>query len=208
MDFDEWYKEGKETVRGMVGSGSLDWPPETDRRLALQLSLFRAFAADREGVSDFCTKFMYAGNHYDDMVAEVNDQLFRPMARDLRRLLARELEAAVTGGEEAGVPASDRYVRLDHNSPAYTQTVAALEAVVEAVRRDNEYGSADPDDRDQRIAELEAGKRLLQEVRVRVDAAHALFVGTLGYLAVKFADAAIGNMANEALNWVRVLLGF
>ena len=107
----------------------------------------------------------------------------------------------------AGAPAADRIVSLDHNSKEYRTTVEVLDAVIDEVRKSNEYGDKDPQDRDQRVAELEAGKRLLEAPKVSVNAIQAVIITTLAYLAMKFADAAIGNLASQAIDAVKNLVG-
>ena len=107
----------------------------------------------------------------------------------------------------AEAPASDRVVQLDHNSKEYRIAVEALDAVIDEVRKNNEYGDKDLQDRDQRVAELEAGKRLLEAPKVSVNAIQAVIITTLAYLAMKFADAAIGNLASQAIDAVKNLVG-
>jgi hypothetical protein len=65
-----------------------------------------------------------------------------------------------------GVPASDRIVSLNHNAPEYKQSMKVLTQAIDAVRGNNEYGNADPEDKEQRLAELEAGGRLLKARRI------------------------------------------
>jgi hypothetical protein len=114
----------------------------------------------------------------------------------------------VTNPPNPGVaPAADRYVPLNHNSAAYRDAIESLDRVYEAVRRDNGYGELDPEDREQRLRELEAGKTLFQAPRIGVAAAKTLVVATLVYLAAKFGDATIGIAAEAAINAVRALLG-
>jgi len=75
------------------------------------------------------------------------------------------------------------------------------------VRDNNEYAASDPEDREQRLAELEAGGRLLEALRVNPKALWAILASALGYLALKFAGATIGGLANAALAALRSLLG-
>jgi Asp-tRNA(Asn)/Glu-tRNA(Gln) amidotransferase C subunit len=63
------------------------------------------------------------------------------------------------------IPASDRIVRLNHNSKSYQETMTSLNRLIEAVETTNEYDDAE--DKDERLAELSAGRRLLEAVRVR-----------------------------------------
>jgi hypothetical protein len=60
------------------------------------------------------------------MVQEVNDQIFGPMAGDLRRFLIQENDLKEQNSDT--VPASDRVVRLDHNQPDYSATMQSVDA--------------------------------------------------------------------------------
>jgi len=85
---------------------------------------------------------------------------------------------------------AEQTVELDHSAPEYQKATSALAAVTEAVRRSNDYASSEPEDREQRLAELEAAKGLLKARRTRLTALLALLGSALTYLAAKFADAA------------------
>jgi hypothetical protein len=129
---------------------------------------------------------------------------------DLVRALAIEegkglLEPFALANTQAAAPASDRTVPLDHNSRAYRDAVSSLENVEKALRESNEY--PDAEDREQRIAELSATRRLLDAPRVDVDKIQALGVRVLRYLADKVAGAAIGFAALSALGLLGKLVG-
>jgi cell division protein ZapA (FtsZ GTPase activity inhibitor) len=104
-------------------------------------------------------------------------------------------------------PASDRVVALDHNQPAYNETLAAIGRVVAVVRESNRYRETDAADQERRIAELEAGRRLLGSRWVSVATVKAVLISTLTYLASKFADAPIGEAATWAWNALKHLIG-
>jgi hypothetical protein len=104
-------------------------------------------------------------------------------------------------------PASDRVVTLDHNQPAYGDTLAAIDQLIEVVRESNSYREADAADQERRVAELEAGRRLLSSRWVSVATVRAAFIGTLTYLTGKFADAPIGEAAKWAWNALKLLIG-
>jgi hypothetical protein len=107
--------------------------------------------------------------------------------------------------EEAAAPASDRTVPLDHNSRAYQDAVTSLENVEKALRESNEY--PDGEDREQRIAEISATRRLLNAPRVDVEKAKALGIRTLKYLADKAFGAIITLAIGAALAALAALLG-
>lgn len=206
LEFDGWYERCLETMGGMVGSGTLHWPDDPRQTLALQLMLFRKF--DRKDMTpyDFCSHFLYSENDYDVMIHDLSTQLFRPMVGDLRRYLQRALREAPRPFEfEADTaPASDRVVRLDHNSAEYIEAVDAVQKVEEALEQANDY--PDQEDREQRIAEMSAGRRLFMAVRVRVDVVVGLLGRGLAWLATQFAGQIIGKLADLASAAIRVLL--
>ena len=114
-------------------------------------------------------------------------------------------EAAVDPQDE--VPASDRVVRLDHNSAEYVETVGKLEGAITTIQGSNAYAAEDPDDHGQRLAELESGKRLLLAARVRVESIRVVLVPALRWLAEKFADNAAGMIITAALTAILAFFG-
>ncbi len=110
-------------------------------------------------------------------------------------------------GRGLSIPASNRTVTLDHNSQTYKEAVASLDTAIETVRGDNEYAVEEPEDHRQRLAELEAGKRLLDAPKIDVSAARETLVRCLKYLAEKFVDHAIGLAAGAAITALLALLG-
>jgi hypothetical protein len=123
-----------------------------------------------------------------------------------RRTRSRKNNCAACSSGIKAVPASDRVVTLNHNAPEYKQATEVLPQIIELVRGDNEYGDADPEDKEQRLAELEAGGRLLKAPRARLEPIKALLLPALKYLAKKFADTTIGLLASKALAALLALL--
>jgi hypothetical protein len=103
------------------------------------------------------------------------------------------------------IPASDRVVTLDHNSPDYKSLVTSLEKLETALQTTNDF--PEDSDKEQRIAELSAGRRLLQSLRVHAGAAMAVLGNVLTFCIKSFAGHEIGNLAAPALNLLRNLLG-
>jgi hypothetical protein len=103
------------------------------------------------------------------------------------------------------VPASDRTVTINHNSEQYRHVREALENVEIVLREANDY--PDIEDKEQRIVEVSAGKRLLESARVSAEAVNAVLLKPLIYLAKKFVDAAIGVAARIAVEAVKALIG-
>ena len=112
------------------------------------------------------------------------------MARELKRHFRRHLEQEGTIG--ALIPATDRIVHLDRSSPVYQEAIEALEKTEQAVLAANDYD--DPQDKEQRLAELSATRRLLSSTRVRLGAVAAIAGPALSWLADKFAGGIIGQL--------------
>jgi hypothetical protein len=105
------------------------------------------------------------------------------------------------------IPAADRVVTLDHNSAGYQRIEEQLDKLAEVVRGSNEVRRADPDEADQRIAELDAGTRLLKARRVRLAAIATVLVPALLWVAEKFADTIVGNLATQLIEALKLMLG-
>jgi hypothetical protein len=142
--------------------GPLVWPADRDKRLGLQLEVFREISKRHLSVVDFGKKFIEGADDKEAGKLAI-EQVFSPMARDLRR----RLEAGLGDREDLTIPASDRLVKLDHNSAAYTEAMDALAGLEEALRGTNDFG--DVEEKEQRVAEVSAARRVLQAVRVRVE---------------------------------------
>jgi cell division protein ZapA (FtsZ GTPase activity inhibitor) len=121
-------------------------------------------------------------------------------------VLAEERIEDLESGHDMFAPASDRIVGLDHNAPDYLAAITTLERLIEVVRENNRYREAEPEDQDQRLGELEAGRRLLGSNWISVSTLQAALFGTLTYLAAKFVDAPIGEAATAAWTALKHLL--
>jgi hypothetical protein len=65
------------------------------------------------------------------------------------------------------IPASDRTVALGHNSPEQTRALEKIDELVDAVNQANDLPIT-PEEREQLVAELSAGRRLLEASIVRL----------------------------------------
>jgi hypothetical protein len=205
FDFDAWYNGSLKTVGSMVGSGNLAWAQDRTERLGQQFAVFRHFAQQEGAYIDFCHKFMYAEGGFDGLIDEVNEQLFEPFSRDLLKDLFKNSPLET---KSIDIPASDRIVHIDHNSPAYREVDTNLANLEEHVRCSNSLAEDNPSDRDRVLAELSASRRLLQAARVRLELIKQLVVPALQWIAKKFADHIIGILATAAFAALATLLGF
>jgi hypothetical protein len=154
--------------------------------------------ADEAGLSRNKGWTEMAASEFRDM-RYVNDASSRTRYRGtLNGLGMQEAERLMGAAEKA--------VELDHGAPEYQRATSALDAVTKAVLQSNDYASSEPEDRDQRVAELEAGNRLLKAPRVRITALVGVLLSALTYLTTKFADAAIGEAASEAVAALKALI--
>ena len=121
------------------------------------------------------------------------------------------LESGKTHGNNVAthvdIPASDRIVALDHNSPDYKNTVEAVDAVINAVAGDNEYGDSTPDEKETVVTALRAGRKFLDAAEARVSALKAMLISPLQYIADNFAKGTIAALAAKAVTAVAKLLG-
>jgi hypothetical protein len=88
-DFNEWYFRALETLGGMGGSATLDWPSASRERVALQLELLRRLASKDLKILEFCFIFTAAGGDFDSRIREFNRHITRPFARDFAHMLTR-----------------------------------------------------------------------------------------------------------------------
>ena len=162
VDAQKWANEAvgaAQKGRGM--RGDLTWPPNLRERLGIQLSLFRSFAEKTMDPAQFGFHFFRRANeNFHGVVANMNAEAFVPLARDFRRHLVR-----VADDQPPELPASDRTVSLDHNSISYQEAIEAVDCLEELVRQKNDYD--DPDDKEQKLAEIAAGRTLLKATLVR-----------------------------------------
>ncbi len=183
FDFDAWYRQGLSTVGGMVGSGHLDWSVDPSTRLAQNVGLFRFLAERDTAFADFSSNFLWAGKHLDDSVAKISDQLFEPFARDLLKAIKRSAQA---------VPAADRIVSLDHNSQKYSEVVDALEKLEVGLAQSNSLAAEHPKAHSQIIAEIGAGRRLLNALQIRRRVAWDLLSPALTWVVQNVGATAFG----------------
>ena len=203
VNFDEWYAEAAETQGSMVGSGTLSWPKDQRTGLAMRLSLLRAFEQGKIEVPDFCSAFLYTDNKFDSMVNAVADQIFRPTARLLRKELVKSLSQKAV---EDGAPASDRVVSLDHNSKPYRDMIESIESALVRVRESNSF--PDYDEKMRLIAEIAAGKTLVEQKQTRTNAIWHTLRAALVAIAKKTADKIVEVAIVGALAAVAAVFGF
>jgi hypothetical protein len=92
------------------------------------------------------------------------------------------------------IPASDRTVTLGHNSPEQTQALEKIDELVDAVNQANDLPIT-PEEKEQLVAELSAGRRLLEASTVRLAALRSTVQPALRWILEKAAGTIVGKIA-------------
>lgn len=106
----------------------------------------------------------------------------------------------------AAAPASDRVVRIDHNSATTTDIQEKLAEVVTWFEHDNSL-SREGDARDQRLAELRAGQLIVDAPQANTAVLDWLVLKPLKWLGERVADHAVGAVIAALVTAVGVWLG-
>lgn len=109
------------------------------------------------------------------------------------------------GGPLTGTGEGEQIITVDPSSEEYQASLQKLDELIEAIRRSNDY--PDTEDKEQRQAELEAGKALLESTRIRLDAFVSVVVKALKWLVQRFADHLIGHLAGATLTALAICFG-
>jgi hypothetical protein len=202
VDFTIWFAPYRTVAMG-GGSKNIEWPEERRKRLGIQLLRFQRMASGDVEAGFFALTLLQSGRNVNDGVSDIIGQIFIPMSRELRRYLKEAADHQ--DSTPLYVPASDRVVTLNHNSEIYIKTLEGLGQLEEAVQQANDY--PDLEDKEQKLAELAAGQRLLRSIRVRIAAVVTVLSAPLMWLIEKFAGGLIGQVAAAAWQGLKTLLG-
>jgi hypothetical protein len=197
LSFEQWWQ----ARGGLEVSNRIQWPSGTEQALGMKLLLFRAFAEKRIDISLFGYRLINVGRDVNMNAHAVVEQIFFPMARELRRYLEGKLADA------KAVPASDRHVPLDHNSQPYRDLINALEKLEHTLRVANDY-PGDDDERGQRVAEVGASRQLLTAKRVRTEALKMLLKPLVVDFATKLKDSMVGSAVSTVMQGLKALFGY
>lgn len=123
--------------------------------------------------------------------------------------LARRVAAlkAIRERDKRASSSADRVVGLEHSRPEFSLLIETLDKLTEAIEQNNEYAAKAPEDRRRRLLEVRSVRELLTSRHAFFTSAVLLATSTLTYLATKFADAAIGKLADAAFTLLQKLLG-
>lgn len=178
---------------GGMGPGRIALPEELKSRLGIQLSLFRSLSVSEEAAWTFAHEYVSSESNLNTMISDLVDQVFDPFVRTLRRHLSREL------AQSAGVD-EDRIVTLRRDD-AWREAIEALDEAKRVLMQAND--PLTEEEKSQRVAELVAGRDLLEAKQLRVGALTGTAGNALRYLATKFMDVGLGKVA--AIAWDKIL---
>jgi hypothetical protein len=198
LDFKKWRQEQEAAGHSM--GGNLVWPSDPEKQLGMKLLLFRSAAEAQSAdlISWFGFVFIPSSDRSIDAAARrFVDQVFGPMARQLRRYLEERASA---------VPASDRTVALTHNSQQYIETMEAAEGLETVIQQANDF--PDVEEQEQRVAEVSAVRRLLQAAQVRVEPIVSLLKPLAEQVKTKLRDTVIGMAITKFLALLGALIGY
>lgn len=98
------------------------------------------------------------------------------------------------------IPASDRVVTLGHNSSEQIEVLQKVDDLLTAVIEANDFPGT-PEEKEQTVAELTAGRRLLEATRIRVGAIREVLQPKLNWLIEKAGGAIVGKLATKLLEY-------
>jgi hypothetical protein len=200
-----WLERAQREATSGIGTTSLPWSTDSSELLGQQLGLCRLLSRRDLDPQNLVVNYMYsssARHNAENSVRTLVQQVFRPLARDLRRRLWREIQDAQLD-ETLAIPAADRVVRIDHNSAAYQDALAKLDSVSEALRGAN---LPDPELKAQLTTELAVGRSLFESPRVRLAAVRIVLIGVLATLSVFVPGFAVNIAAGAAMLAVQACL--
>jgi hypothetical protein len=137
---------------------------------------------------------------------EEAEELFEKAGFDLDEAID-EYAAEKNGTPPSVIPAADRIVRIDHNSRQYDEVKDKIETVENAARMNNSLNSNHSDELGQRLAEIEAGKKLLAAPLTNTTLIKSLLFPALKWIGEKIADNIIAAIIAPLLLVLLTLLG-
>lgn len=96
-------------------------------------------------------------------------------------------------------PASDRIVRIDHNSRSFEITANGLEEISKDLEKSNEIGGLLGNYKEILLSEIRALQELFKSSYVRATAIFALAIPPLKFLAKEFSASSIGELAKKLI---------
>ena len=136
--------------------------------------------------------------------------MFNPFASDLRRYIKRNFGKPASGISlfddtlPITVPASNRFVTINHNSPQFGEIGDLLKSIEQDIRGIN---SIDQETKEVALSELRATKSILDASAVRDDVIQNFLIPSLKWIAVKFAEYGVSGLIGKLVATIRLFFG-
>ncbi|MHC5307506.1 hypothetical protein [Bartonella sp. LJL80] len=184
----------------MVGSALIQWPDRKEDRLSAQLQVIEKLLEPDVKPEGFAFMYFNSGNRFDDNINKMSEQFFHPFQRELRREIKK-----IFASSSIDVPASDRTVSINHNTPEYQELDKRLEELEKTLKTVN---SGDVGAKEQAISEVGAMRRIWQAMTVRSTVLKTLFLGGLVWISTVFAETVAGQICTAAIELLKVMFGY
>ena len=98
------------------------------------------------------------------------------------------------------IPASDRYVTIDHNQAKVAETISTLDRAIQEFKEDKMLDNELGQEKAALAGALEAGRKLLDDTNVWLGTAISTLIQPLKRIAAKYKEAAIQGGASAVIN--------
>lgn len=95
---------------------------------------------------------------------------------------------------------------IDPLSSKKLNLLRSLDDLTRMIEASNSFATNEPDEHEQVLTELDAGKRLLSSKSISPSTLRALLIGAITYLSMKFIDQPIGEAATYAWESLKAFL--
>lgn len=159
------------------------------------------------------TYFTLGGGENGGMTSNITGsgiQEAEDIANDNGYDLYEEIDEAQNSVERSSIqsaPASDRTVKIDHNSSQYTEIIEKLDKAILSARTSNSIRNDDPDTADQRVSELEAGKVLISAPQADKSLVKNLLLPALRWIMEKIADNIVAALIGSLITLIAAYFG-
>lgn len=110
--------------------------------------------------------------------------------------------------EQQAETAKPSIVTLDHSADAFKALDAEMARVIAELRSSNSLNAGAPAEASQRVAELEAGRKLLEAEQIDRSLAERMLLDPLRWASLKTAEEVLKNGVAAALKVVAAYFGF
>jgi hypothetical protein len=197
------------------GVATISTDPFAGDYMKIDSKSFDRFVQKARTELDIAEKQMHRTGKEFDEVVEAQALLnaariiaYRPLERYSEfgaELLTRALDS-IKNGPSMRVPASDRIVDLDHNSPTFSEISDRLDELEGRLRVDNDTGELVGEERATALEEVSRLRAWWSSSKIRVMSFVSLAKSTLGWIGEKAASATVGELAKSLLKMVLDLL--